>query len=187
MSNPIYRLVDSSKSHSRGRETTRISDLLEKRIVRRDDALFRARLETLHCLARARADRLAEAERSSGRRGRKRTFTGRRERKEGRANMKQVKVVTEVVGYLFDAQVWLEGIETKLAYDGDKTRKSTDIVETADDQLEITFHGVGIADTEWELTLTQIKADGTSKDLYKKKGSIRSTGHSLILDSVKVE
>jgi hypothetical protein len=98
--------------------------------------------------------------------------------------MPTFKIETQVVGYLFDAQVWLEGQETKLAYDGDKTRKSTDVIKITDGELNITYHGVGEATTEWELTVTQLEP--AEKELYKRKGSIRSTGHSLIMDSVKM-
>ncbi|SRR5258705_1993967 len=98
--------------------------------------------------------------------------------------MAKLKIETQVVGYLFDAQVWLEGQETKLAYDGDKTRKSTDVIEVNDDELNLTFHGVGIAGTDWELTIIELHPD--KKELYKRKGAIKSTGHSLIMDSVKL-
>lgn len=99
--------------------------------------------------------------------------------------MSQIKLETVVVGYLFDAQVLLEGQETKLAYDGDKTRKSTDVVEVNDNELEITFHGVGVAGTEWLLVVTQLEP--TKKTLYKREGAIKSTGHSLVIDSVVLE
>lgn len=99
--------------------------------------------------------------------------------------MPKLKLETVVVGYLFDAQVLLEGKETKLAYDGDKTRRSTDVIEVNDNQLEITFHGVGVAGTEWLLVVTQLEP--TEKTLYKREGAIKSTGHSLVFDSVDLE
>jgi hypothetical protein len=99
--------------------------------------------------------------------------------------MAKIKTETVVVGFLFDAQVWLEGQETKLSYDGDKTRKSTDIVLINDNELNITFHGVGVAGTDWQITITQIAP--MKKDLYDRKGTIKSTGHSLVMDSVKLE
>jgi hypothetical protein len=98
--------------------------------------------------------------------------------------MAKLKTETLVVGYLFDAQVWLEGQETKLAYDGDKTRKSTDVIEINDDELRINFHGVGVAGTEWELTINELQP--TKRQLYNRKGAIKSTGHSLIEDSVEL-
>ena len=98
--------------------------------------------------------------------------------------MPKIKLETLVVGFLFDAQVWLEGQETKLSYDGDKTRKSTDVIDVSDNELNITFHGVGVAGTEWELTINELEPD--KKQLYDRKGSIKSTGHSLVMDSVKL-
>lgn len=98
--------------------------------------------------------------------------------------MPKIKLETVVVGYLFDAQVWLEGQETKLSYDGDKTRRSTDVIQVNDDELNITFHGVGVAGTDWQLTITQLQP--TKKELYDRKGSIQSSGHSLVMDSVKL-
>ena len=99
--------------------------------------------------------------------------------------MAKIKLETVVVGFLFDAQIWLEGQETKLSYDGDKTRKSTDVINVDDNELNITFHGVGIAGTEWGLTITELEPD--EKELYDRKGAIKSTGHSLVMDSVKLE
>jgi len=99
--------------------------------------------------------------------------------------MSLIKVETVVVGYLFDAQVTLEGQETQLAYDGDKTRRSTDIIEINDNELEIAFHGVGVAGTEWQLTITQLEP--VERTLYEREGAIKSTGHSLVLDSVVLE
>ena len=96
--------------------------------------------------------------------------------------MAVIKTETQVIGYLFDAQVWLEGQETTLSYDGDHTWKSTDLVNVEGD-LNITFHGVGIADAQWEFTITQLRPEDERKELYKKDGSIRSTGHSIIIDS----
>ena len=99
--------------------------------------------------------------------------------------MSLIKVETVVVGYVFDAQVSLEGQQTQLAYDGDKTRRSTDVVEVNDNELEITFHAVGVAKTEWNLTITQLEP--VERKLYDLDGSIRSTGHSLVFDSVVLE
>jgi hypothetical protein len=99
--------------------------------------------------------------------------------------MPKIKLETVVVGYLFDAQVWLQDQETKLAYDGDKTRKSTDVVTVNDNQLDITFHGVGVAGTEWLLVVTQLEP--SEKTLYERNGAIKSTGHSLVMDSVMLE
>ena len=99
--------------------------------------------------------------------------------------MSKIKIETVVIGFLFDAQVWLEGQETKLAYDGNDTRKSTDIVEVSDNELNIVFHGVGVAGTDWHLTITELEP--TEKELYDRKGAIKSTGHSLIMDSVPLE
>src|ERR1044072_1761300 len=70
--------------------------------------------------------------------------------------MSKIKIETVVVGFLFDAQVWLEGQETKLAYDGNDTRKSTDIVDVNDNELNITFHAVGVAGTDWHLTINEL-------------------------------
>jgi hypothetical protein len=98
--------------------------------------------------------------------------------------MPNIKIQTVVVGFLFDAHVWLEGEETKLSYDGDKTRKSTDVISVEDGELNIIFHGVGVAGTDWELTITELEPD--EKQLYDRKGTIQSTGHSLVIDSVKL-
>lgn len=99
--------------------------------------------------------------------------------------MSHIKVETVVVGYLFGAQVSLEGQATQLAYDGDKTRKSTDVIEIKDNELEIVFHGVGVATTEWQLTVTQLEP--VERKLYDREGAIKSTGHSLVMDSVVLE
>lgn len=99
--------------------------------------------------------------------------------------MAKLKIETVVVGFLFDAQVWLEGQETKLAYDGNDTRSSTDIVEVNDNELNITFHGVGVAGTDWHLTITEVEP--TERKLYDREGAIKSTGHSLITDSIPLE
>ena len=99
--------------------------------------------------------------------------------------MPKIKIETIVVGFLFDAQVWLEGQETKLAYDGNDTRKSTDIVDVNDNELNITFHAVGVAGTEWHLTINELQP--AQKELYDREGEIKSTGHSLIMDSVPLE
>jgi hypothetical protein len=95
-----------------------------------------------------------------------------------------IKIQTQVVGFLFDAQVWLEGQETRLSYDGVKTRQSTDLINVTDDKLSITFHGVGMPTSEWELTIVQLEPD--ERELYKRKGSIRSTGHSLIMHEIDI-
>jgi hypothetical protein len=95
--------------------------------------------------------------------------------------MSVIMIETQVVGFLFDAQISLESIETKLSYDGVKTRKSTDVVEVKDGVLNIMFHGVGIATTDWEITVTQLQPN---KELFKKKGTTGSTGHSLVFDAV---
>ena len=95
--------------------------------------------------------------------------------------MAVIKTETEVIGVLFDGQVWLEGQESKLAYDGDETRKSTDFVDVTDGVLNIMFHGVGIAGTAWKVTINLLEPD--VKEFFKKTGSIQSNGHSLIEDS----
>lgn len=98
--------------------------------------------------------------------------------------MPLIKVKTEVVGFLFDAQVWLEGNQILLSYDGNKTWQSTDMVNVEDGRLNIMFHGIGVAGTEWVLTITKLEPQ--KKELYKKEGATQSTGHSLISDSVKI-
>lgn len=97
--------------------------------------------------------------------------------------MAVIKVRTEVVGFLFDAQIWLEGNEISLSYDGNKTRQSTDILDV-EGNLNISFHGVGVAGTDWVLTIVELEPK--KADLYKKDGTIQSTGHSFVADSVPV-
>ena len=97
--------------------------------------------------------------------------------------MANVKVRTEVVGFLFDAQVWLEGNEITLSYDGNKTWQSTDVVDV-DGNLDILFHGVGVAGTDWTLTIKELEPK--KKDLYERKGMTQSNGHSLVSDSTSV-
>lgn len=98
--------------------------------------------------------------------------------------MPVIKVRTEVVGFLFDAQLWLEGNQISLSYDGSKTWQSTDVLDITDGRLNILFHGVGITGTDWVLTITQLEPQ--KKELYKKEGKTQSTGHSFVSDSVKV-
>jgi len=97
--------------------------------------------------------------------------------------MSEIKVRTEVVGFLFDVQLWLEGNPIALSYDGNKTWKSTDILDV-EGNLNISFHAVGVAGTDWVLTIVELEPK--KKDLYKKEGTTQSTGHSFIADSVPV-
>jgi hypothetical protein len=99
--------------------------------------------------------------------------------------MPVIKVLTEVKGVLFDAQIWLEGNETALAYDGNETRMSTDYINV-EGEFNIAFHGVGIAGTGWTVTVTLLEPqleDPDEAKFYKNQGSIRPTGHSVFVDS----
>lgn len=97
--------------------------------------------------------------------------------------MAVIKVQTTITGFLFSAQVWLEGREISLSYDGNKTWTSTDMVDVSDGILNMIFHGQGLAGTDWTLNIDRIEPD---KNLFKNAGSITATGHSLVADAVKI-
>ena len=97
--------------------------------------------------------------------------------------MPKIIVETKVVGFLSNVQLWLEGQETNLSYDGNKTWKSTDQVTVNDGILSIMLHCQGFTGAKWEITINDTKS---AKELYKEKGSIDETGHSLLVDGVKI-
>ena len=97
--------------------------------------------------------------------------------------MPVVKLETKVEGFLFDTQVWLEGIPITLSYDGIKTWTSTDMVNVTGN-LDILFHAVGVSGTDWALTIT--KSEPTTKVIYQKTGKTKSNGHSAITDSAPI-
>ena len=99
--------------------------------------------------------------------------------------MPQITIKTTVVGYLSDVQIWLEGRQTRLGYDGAKTWSTTDIVEDERGSVEVALHGRGVAGTDWELTISELHP--AQKQLYDKKGSIKSSGHSFVEDSVQLK
>ena len=92
--------------------------------------------------------------------------------------MPVIKVQTIVVGYLWDAKVWLENQQINLAHDGNKTWQSTDLINVNDGVLNVVFHGRGIAGTDWGIIVNELEP--VEKELLKKPGEIQSNGHSIV-------
>lgn len=93
-----------------------------------------------------------------------------------------IKVQTNVIGFLFDADVWLENQQIPMANDGGKNWQSTDILDVRDGKLNIVFHGRGVAGADWTFTIVQLEPE--EKAFYKNDGTIGSNGHSLFADFV---
>lgn len=96
--------------------------------------------------------------------------------------MPVIKVQTNVIGFLFDADVWLENQQIPMTANGGDNWQSTDIVNVKDGRLNIVFHGRGVAGAAWEFTIVELEPD--AKPLYKNAGAIGSNGHSLFADFV---
>jgi hypothetical protein len=92
--------------------------------------------------------------------------------------MPVIKVQTTVVGYLLDADVWLENQQINLSHDGNKTWQSTDLINVNDGVLNVVFHGRGVAGTDWGVVVSQLAP--AKKELIKDGGTIQANGHSLV-------
>lgn len=98
--------------------------------------------------------------------------------------MPVIKVQTVVVGYLWDADVWLENQQINLAHDGNETWHSTDLINVGDGVLNVVFHGRGVAGTKWGIVVNELEPTG--KELLKKPGQIQPNGHSAVPYAVPI-
>lgn len=94
--------------------------------------------------------------------------------------MSKHKVHTEIEGFLTSLFVSLEGFEIGLAYDGDKTYQSTDLLEI-DEALNLVFHGRGIAFANWKITIT---LDDGEEPLFKRSGFLTLDNESILKEGI---
>lgn len=90
--------------------------------------------------------------------------------------MSRHSVVTVVEGSLTSAFVQLEGFDIDLAYDGQRTYQSTDLLDI-DSALNLTFHGIGIAFARWTISIT---LDESERPLFKQSGTIPFDNESIL-------
>lgn len=98
--------------------------------------------------------------------------------------MSVIKIRSEVAGFLLNVQLWLEGHEIGLSYDGDKAYQSTDVIDVKDGKLNILLHLQAVSGTDWAFAIVELEPN--QKNLYATKGTIGPNGNSLIADFVNV-
>lgn len=96
--------------------------------------------------------------------------------------MSKQKVLTVVEGDLTSLFVSLEGFEIGMAYDGDSTYQSTNMLNI-DGALNLVFHGRGIAFAKWKITITL--NDG-NEPLFKKSGQLTLDNESILKEAITV-
>lgn len=98
--------------------------------------------------------------------------------------MAVIKVQTNVVGFQFQVETWLEGKRIALSNNGSDKWQSTDVLEVNDGKLSIIFHCQGMAGSAWTFSLTQLPG---GKEIYKNQGENAANGHSLFTDFVEIK
>lgn len=96
--------------------------------------------------------------------------------------MSQHKVLTVVEGDLTSLFVSLEGFEIGMAYDGDSTYQSTNLLNI-DGALNLIFHGRGIAFAKWKITIT---LDDGDEPLFKRSGQLTLDNESILKEAITV-
>lgn len=96
--------------------------------------------------------------------------------------MSQHKVFTVVEGDLTSLFVSLEGFEIGMAYDGDSTYQSTNLLNI-DGALNLIFHGRGIAFAKWKISVT---LDDDDEPLFKHSGQLTLDNESILKEAITV-
>jgi len=96
--------------------------------------------------------------------------------------MSKHRVLTIVEGDLTSLFVSLEGFEIGMAYDGDSTYQSTNMLNI-DGALNLVFHGRGIAFAKWKITIT---LDDGSEPLFKRSGQLTLDNESILKEAIAV-
>lgn len=94
--------------------------------------------------------------------------------------MSKHTVSTVVEGTLTSLFVSLEGVEIGLAFDGDKTFQSTDVLDI-DDTLNLVFHPRGVAFTKWNIAIT---LDDANEPLFKRAGQLPLDNEIILKEAI---
>lgn len=99
----------------------------------------------------------------------------------------QYRITSQFEGYVTSLYLFLEGQPIHMSYDGEKTFKSTDYIESSDATIDVVMRIYGLNGTGWSLNVTVNRDDMPSYEKkLEEKGQIKKKQTDLLQKEIEL-